>query len=480
MEWFKRQTLGAKISITLAVVFVLLSFINILWLSRQQTHQAEEEAKIFANGVADSVLSSLGAMKLTGTIDERGTFLNLLKSTTRSLNDIRVFRSQSVIDQYGEGEEGELPVDAIDHEVLRTGLPQYQVIEEGDHRELQAVIPFTISNDFGGIDCTECHDGKVGDTNGAISMHISLEKTDKTIASNTRTLILFYGLELLLAVGLLSFIISRNVSRVLNKISSDLAFNSEQVEAASGQIAKAGHDLASNAAAQAASLEETSATISGIAETTRQNANDAEKSSQSMTDANKLVDQGLTAMGESVQAIESISKSAEETSKIIKVIEEIAFQTNLLALNAAVEAARAGEAGKGFAVVAEEVRNLASRTASASKSTADLLEASSEKSRHGTELIHRTADFLKEISKTALEVGQSIEQMAQASENQAEGAGQINIAISQIDEGTQKIAANAEASASSAQELSKRAALLHEIVAQLNTVIQGKKDLSPS
>ena len=175
-------------------------------------------------------------------------------------------------------------------------------------------------------------------------------------------------------------------------------------------------------------------------------------------------------------AIEHIEKSAAETAKIIKVIDEIAFQTNLLALNAAVEAARAGEAGKGFAVVAEEVRNLAMRSAEAAKNTAGLIEGSVGNARNGVTIAGEVGKSLEGITdRRSTKVNTLIAEIAAASKEQSTGIMQVNGSVGQMDKVTQANAAAAEESAAAAEELSSQAATLNEIVGDLLTMVGGSK-----
>jgi methyl-accepting chemotaxis protein len=190
-----------------------------------------------------------------------------------------------------------------------------------------------------------------------------------------------------------------------------------------------------------------------------------------MRNANDTVDKANSAMTELITSMAEITKASEETSKIIKTIDEIAFQTNLLALNAAVEAARAGEAGAGFAVVADEVRNLALRAADAAKNTATLIEGTVKKINEGSALVNSTSEAFAEVSDNARKVGELVGEIAAASKEQAEGIEQINKATVEMDKVTQQNAANAEESASASEEMSAQANQMMEYVGELVAMV---------
>ena len=175
-------------------------------------------------------------------------------------------------------------------------------------------------------------------------------------------------------------------------------------------------------------------------------------------------------------AIDDIKQSSDQTAKIIKTIDEIAFQTNLLALNAAVEAARAGEAGKGFAVVAEEVRNLAQRSAEAARTTADMIEGSVKNADNGVGISKEVAETLGEIAEGNRKVNDLVGEISAASNEQSQGIEQISTAVTQMDQITQSNAANAEESASASEELSAQAEELTNMVRDLQAVVGSTSD----
>ena len=187
-----------------------------------------------------------------------------------------------------------------------------------------------------------------------------------------------------------------------------------------------------------------------------------------------MVERANGSMTELTQSMEDISKASDETSKIIKTIDEIAFQTNLLALNAAVEAARAGEAGAGFAVVADEVRNLAMRAAEAAKNTAALIEGTVKKVKDGSELVERTNGAFAEVSKSAAKVTDLVSEIAAASSEQAQGIDQVNTAVTEMDKVTQQNAANAEESASASEEMNAQAEQMKEIAGEVMGIIGSR------
>lgn len=277
----------------------------------------------------------------------------------------------------------------------------------------------------------------------------------------------------LLASIVIWFFVARAITGKINKTVSRLTEASAQVAAASNQVASASQSLAEGATEQAAGLEETSSSIEETASMTKQNAENAQQADILAREARDSADGGNEAMAKMNDAISAIEKSAGETAKIIKVIDDIAFQTNLLALNAAVEAARAGEAGKGFAVVAEEVRNLAMRSAEAAKNTTTMIDESVKNAQNGVKIADEVTKVLEGITTSSGKVNDLVSEISAACQEQSQGIDQINTAISQIDKVTQQNAANAEESASASKELNAQAEEMSTVVDDLASLVGG-------
>lgn len=301
----------------------------------------------------------------------------------------------------------------------------------------------------------------------------------QTIKTSERTLWTSMAISLGLSVGLAALIVV-SVNRILNRVSAGLELAADQTASAAGQVASASQVLAQGASEQAAALEETSSSLEEMSSMTRKNSDTAQDAAQVAGAAKDATVRGTTAMAKMSSAMQEIEKSATETARILKTIDEIAFQTNLLALNAAVEAARAGEAGKGFAVVAEEVRNLAMRSAEASRTTAGLIEESVGNARSGVSVATEVGKALSDIEAAATKVNTLVAEIAAASREQSTGIEQVNTAVAQMDKVTQSNAASAEESASASVELSSQAESLKEGVAELQRLVNGGKTASLS
>ena len=251
-----------------------------------------------------------------------------------------------------------------------------------------------------------------------------------------------------------------------NDVFSEINGASDQVAAGSRQVSDGSQALSQGATEQAASIEQLTVSISMMAGQTKENAVNANQASSLAMVAKETAEQGNVRMKEMLNSMTEINESSANISKIIKVIDEIAFQTNILALNAAVEAARAGQHGKGFAVVAEEVRNLAARSANAAKETTALIEGSIKKVEDGTEIANGTAKALDEIVNGVTKAANLVGDIASASNEQATAIAEVNKGIEQVSKVVQTNSATAEQSAAASEELSSQAALLKEMIAK--------------
>ncbi len=267
------------------------------------------------------------------------------------------------------------------------------------------------------------------------------------------------------------FVVQRDIVSRFRQVAAELGDGAEQVGNATGQLSSASQSLAQGASQQAASLQETAAASEEVTSITRQNTAKSRAAAEMMAlvdgrggEANRAVDLMVTSM-------RGITTASDSISRIIKVIDEIAFQTNILALNAAVEAARAGEAGMGFAVVADEVRNLAQRSAQAAKDTASLIEDTIAKSHDGSSKLGQVAEVIRAITENTAKVKALVDEVHGGSETQAKGIAQIAKALTEIDHVTQGAAAHAEQTASASQEMAAQAATLRSVVGELDRMV---------
>jgi methyl-accepting chemotaxis protein len=298
-------------------------------------------------------------------------------------------------------------------------------------------------------------------------------------AQATKSRVTSMGLVTVVLGIILAFFIARGISRILRRVSQEMDEASAQVMSASDQVNAASQSLAQGSSEQAAALEETSSSLEEMASMSRQNADNARHADILVGEATKVVEQANNSMGDLTLSMKEVSAASEETAKIIKTIDEIAFQTNLLALNAAVEAARAGEAGAGFAVVADEVRALAIRAADAAKSTSDLIESNMIKIKDGYGLVEKTGEAFSQVTTSTVKVKELVGEIAAASTEQAQGVDQINKAVTEMDKVVQSNAANSEQAAAAAQELAAQAATLRESVGDLRAMVEKRNGARP-
>lgn len=285
------------------------------------------------------------------------------------------------------------------------------------------------------------------------------------------------GLICLLVALVLLWVTAGGLAKPIIEAILNLSKGANRFSAIASEVACSSQQIAEGANEQASSFEQTSGALEEMSSMTGQNADNASTCNSMMGQTKQTVIDGGVAVKEMSGAMSQINISSEETRRIIKTIEEIAFQTNLLALNAAVEAARAGDAGRGFAVVADEVRSLAQRAAEAAKDTSQLIQGTVDRIKGGTRIVQELETNFRSITQGTDEVAALVAEIASASREQARGIEQVNMAITQVDQVTQNNASSAQLSAATSQELSAQAAQVEIIVQSLIDIV-GRATLS--
>lgn len=277
----------------------------------------------------------------------------------------------------------------------------------------------------------------------------------------------------LLILGYLSVGFYLSLVESVSGISNELSHIASGINSTTDVLKEESERLASDNNEQAASIQETAATLEEMTSMVVQNANNTKQATALANSAKESSEQGTWDMEELISSMNEIKSSSDQISRIIKVIDDIAFQTNILALNAAVEAARAGDAGKGFAVVAEEVRNLAQRSAQAARDTSEIIERNVNLSGKGLVLTQKTSDALQEINLQVQKVNEIIKEVSVATEEQSQGIGQINVAVNQMNLVTQNNVKVTSNNASAIRNLSNDVNNMEDVIQNLLSIVNS-------
>lgn len=303
------------------------------------------------------------------------------------------------------------------------------------------------------------------------------ETLDVLAGASATRILAFVFVGLTIACSFLIIVAVRQMNSALGGMGSQVSAGAQQVAHAAVQMGSISQSLAQGASEQAVSLEQTSASAEQVNAMVQRNAKSSREAAEHTNDANRLLTEANQKLEHMLVSMRDISLSSERISKIIRVIDEIAFQTNILSLNAAVEAARAGEAGMGFAVVADEVRNLAQRCSQAAKDTSGLIEESIQHSKTGRVRLDEVAGAMRQVTESAVQVQRLSNEVNAGSEEQARAIEQISKAILQIQQVTQQTAASAEEGASAGSQMSSEADNLQSTVHRMRAMLGMHKEL---
>ncbi len=491
---------------TIGVALLIVWSGVIIWQGKVTRDAALQQATDFSISMHDATMAGLTGMMVTGTVAQRDVFLDQVKQLG-SIRDLRVLRAEAVNKLFGAGtEKDDSKPDALELQVLNTGKEVVVVESDSKGEYLRAVRPTLALKNSLGKDCTTCHLAPEGTVLGAVSMKVSLDKVNASLADQrfksilaalitcipvlmliypfirkvvTRPLEDCVAAARSIAQGDLTQIIVINSSNEmgelqqalhdmnssLEKIVSQVRTGTETIYSASSDIASGNLDLSNRTELQANSLENTAAAMGKVTAAVNLNADHARRANQLAQSASDVALRGGSVVSGVIDTMASINTSSKRIVDIIAVIDGIAFQTNILALNAAVEAARAGEQGRGFAVVAAEVRNLAKRSADAAQEVKKLIDDSVSKVDAGSSLVQEAGATMNDIVKSIRHVTDIMGEISMASGEQTTDIQQVSSSIDQMNQVTQQNAALVEQAAAAAQSLQDQAEHLEHVVA---------------
>ncbi len=461
----KKMTLGTQVFAGFAVVLVLMTAVSLsgLWAMGNVAHSAQ-----VADLCGDMINNLLEARR-----HEKNYIIRLdakyIAKVDKSVESVLTTAGMVVgqVDSDGEREE----LNAVD---LQT-----RAYQKAFHAYADMLKQKAVGNE-------QAEDSKVQDEEGSAMVKTARAAIAacESVRNRQRQQMADYissakwqngiGLGIGISIGLLcAWLITLAVTRPLRRVIDVLSSGSAEVANTSGHVSQASQTLAEGAGSQAATLEETSATLEQMSAMIRNTADGAQEATKSRKAAHAKLQEAADLMQQAGSAMDKVEQAGQQTAKVVKAIDEIAFQTNMLALNAAVEAARAGDAGNGFAVVAEEVRNLALRAADAARNTQNLIQGSVQDIVEGAALVARAKDSFDIVVDHNTEVGRLVDQIAEASQEQALGVEQMSDSASSMNGITQHVAASAEQAAVAAEQLNAQAVEMQQVVLTITKMING-------
>ncbi len=510
MQQAKRK-IWVQLLTTVGVALLVVWTGVIIWQGYVTRQAALDQATDFSVSMHDATMAGLTGMMVTGTVAQRDVFLDQVKQLG-SIRDVRVLRGEAVTKIFGAGtEKDDSRPDALEQQVLQTGKEIVLVESDAKGEYLRAVRPALASKNALGKDCTTCHLSPEGTVLGVVSLKVSLDKVNASLADQrlksilaalitcipvlmliypfinqvvTRPLKQSVALARSIASGDLTQRIevnSRNemgelqqalqdMNAGLGKIVRQVRIGTDTIFNASSDIASGNLDLSRRTELQASSLESTAASMAEVTAAVNQNAVHARRANEMAQNASDVAVRGGNVVAGVIDTMASINASSKHIVDIIGVINGIAFQTNILALNAAVEAARAGEQGRGFSVVAAEVRNLAKRSADAAHEIKTLIGDSVAKVEAGSQLVQQAGSTMNDIVDSIRHVTDTMGEISAASADQTAGIERVSRAIDAMNHVTQQNAALVEQAAAAAQSLQDQAQHLEHVVSTFKTV----------
>jgi methyl-accepting chemotaxis protein len=514
--WWAGLGLQRKLQCLIQVLLIVLLVPVQQWLSARLESNAlmaarERTAAIaddFNNGLNTLMDVTLDGKDVISDPEARELYIKRM-GVSDNLLELRVVRAKGTNDEYGPGLPIEKPVDEIDHQVLADGKPAFKMTTGAEGAaSLRAVLPSIAFKNYRDSRCLRCHAVDEGTVLGLISVTVDIKddiaaidklKTTLWIGQIGLQVFLFFaigavvrrslrqlGAEPREVASLAQRVAQGDLSRAITLAPGDRSSMMAQLKlmqdglagvvgavrrsadglaTASLEIAQGNGDLSARTERQAATLEETAASMETLNGTVQHNTHKARQANDLAQKASTVASEAGVVVAQVVHTMKDINDSSHRIAEIISVIDGISFQTNILALNAAVEAARAGEQGRGFAVVAAEVRSLAHRSAAAAKEIAGLINASVERVAQGTSLVDKAGHTMQQVVAGIRDVTEIVGQINTASDQQNAGLSEVAKAISDMDQVTQQNAALVEQISAAATSLETQAQELVRTVA---------------